>query len=189
GDRASDRGCARRDDLDRQPPVRRSCGDDRAAGDGRGDDAPARRSAGGGGARQDNAETEGDAMNGVLVVDNKELMRDSVSTMLARAGMNVRVAADAPTALKMIAGKRPDCILSDLKMPGMTGIELLAEVRKVDERLPVILMTAFATVQTAVEAMKQGAFDYITKPFDGDELVMTVRRALEHAALLRENAV
>jgi len=125
----------------------------------------------------------------VLVVDDKELMRDSVATTLARAGMQPAVACDGVSALKLIADQRPGAVITDLQMPGMTGLELLAEIKRIDEQLPVILMTAYATVQTAVQAMKTGAFDYITKPFEGDQLVAAVSRALEHARLVRENAV
>jgi len=125
----------------------------------------------------------------VLVVDDKELMRDSVATTLARAGMQPVVACDGVSALKLIADQRPGAVITDLQMPGMTGLDLLAEIKRIDEQLPVILMTAYATVQTAVQAMRTGAFDYITKPFEGDQLVAAVRRALEHARLVRENAV
>ena len=69
-------------------------------------------------------------------------------------------------------------------MPEMTGLELLAEIRKHDDQLPVVLMTAFGTVETAVAAMKQGAYDYITKPFSGDALLVTVERAIEHTRLV-----
>jgi two-component system response regulator HydG len=127
--------------------------------------------------------------NRVLVIDDKELMRDSISTMMARAGWTVQVAADGRTALKMLARQKPEAILTDLAMPGMDGIELLREIRRVDEHLPVVMMTAYATVQTAVDAMKQGAFDYLTKPFEGDELLLTMRRAIKHASLVKENAV
>ena len=72
-------------------------------------------------------------------------------------------------------------------MPKMTGIELLAEAKRLRPDMPVVLMTAFATVQTAVEAMKLGAYDYIQKPFDGDEIKLLVERTLEHSRLIREN--
>ena len=83
---------------------------------------------------------------------------------------------------------RFDLLISDLKMPKMTGIELLAEAKKIRPEMPVVLMTAFATVQTAVEAMKLGAYDYIQKPFDGEEIKLLVDRTLEHSRLVRENA-
>lgn len=125
----------------------------------------------------------------VLVVDDKEMMRDSVSSTLARAGFAVRTASDGRAALREIASKRPDAVVTDLSMPGMSGVDLLGEIRAFDEDLPVILMTAFGTVQTAVEAMKRGAFDYLTKPFEGDELLITIKRAIQHAGVVKENAL
>ncbi|CAN5704876.1 sigma-54 dependent transcriptional regulator [soil metagenome] len=125
----------------------------------------------------------------VLVVDDKEMLRDSVGSTLARAGMTVQTADGAEEALQKIAERRPDCVITDLKMPGMTGIDLLQELRKLDEEIPVVLMTAFATVETAVKAMRLGAFDYISKPFEGDQLIIAVKRACEHARLTKENAV
>ncbi len=128
-------------------------------------------------------------MSRVLVVDDKELMRDSVGATLRRAGLEVVCAGDGETALSLVSAKRPDAIVSDLRMPGMTGVQLAAKVREIDEDLPVILMTAYGTIETAVAAMKEGAFDYLTKPFEGDELIITVKRALRHAGLSRENAI
>lgn len=128
-------------------------------------------------------------MSRILVVDDKELMRDSVSTALARRGHTIVVAPSGIAALEKLAQRSPDVIVTDLQMPEMNGVELLREVRKADEQIPVILMTAFGTIENAVSAMKQGAFDYITKPFTGDELVLTVERALEHAALVKENQI
>ncbi|MFT3685814.1 MAG: sigma-54 dependent transcriptional regulator [Phycisphaerales bacterium] len=125
----------------------------------------------------------------VLVVDDKEMLRDSVGATLARAGMQVSTADGGEAALAAIARQRPDCVVTDLKMPGMDGIALIDAVRKLDDELPVILMTAFGTVETAVKAMKLGAFDYVTKPFEGDELIIAVKRAVEHGRLLRENAI
>ncbi|MBC7834736.1 MAG: sigma-54-dependent Fis family transcriptional regulator [Phycisphaerales bacterium] len=128
-------------------------------------------------------------MSMVLVVDDKELMRDSVGATLQRAGMSVVGASDGKGALEMIARRRPDVIVTDQKMPGMGGVELLEQVRQIHDDVPVIMMTAFGAVDTAVKAMKLGAFDYLTKPFEGDELIIAVKRAIEHGRLLRENAV
>lgn len=128
-------------------------------------------------------------MSLVLVVDDKDMLRDSVGSTLSRAGMQVVAVDSAQAALESIAARRPDCIVTDYKMPGMNGIELLEEIRKIDEELPVILMTAFATVENAVKAMKLGAFEYMTKPFEGDQLLIVVKRAIEHARVIRENAV
>lgn len=128
-------------------------------------------------------------MTRVLVVDDKEMMRDSVATTLARRGHTVVVASGGKAALDKIAERQPDVAITDLQMPEMDGLELLAEIRRVDEQLPVIFMTAYGSVETAVAALKQGAFDYVTKPFHGDELVAAVDRAIEHGRLLRENQV
>ncbi|MAC19128.1 MAG: hypothetical protein CMJ23_05495 [Phycisphaerae bacterium] len=123
----------------------------------------------------------------VLVVDDKEMMRDSVATILGRRGHAVVVAAGGEQALERIAEKRPDVVVTDLQMPGMSGLDLLAAIRRIDEDLPVVFMTAYGSVETAVEAMRDGAFDYVTKPFGGDELGISVERAVEHGRLRREN--
>lgn len=128
-------------------------------------------------------------MNMVLVVDDKEMMRDSVAGTLERAGLGVATAADGASALEQIGKRRPDCVVTDLRMPGQSGMDLLESIRKIDEDLPVILMTAFGTIETAVKAMKAGAFDYITKPFEGDELIIATKRAIQHGLVLRENGV
>ncbi|MCA9291803.1 MAG: sigma-54-dependent Fis family transcriptional regulator, partial [Phycisphaerales bacterium] len=128
-------------------------------------------------------------MNRILIVDDKEMMRDSVATTLARKGYTVVTAAGGRAALEKLEKRPPDVVITDLQMPEMNGIELLAEVARIDDQVPVIFMTAFGTVETAVEAMKQGAFDYITKPFSGDELLIAVERACEHGRLTRENQI
>ena len=126
-------------------------------------------------------------MNKVLVVDDKQMMRDSVTATLSRAGFGAIAAPDGATAIQMVMRHRPAAVITDLKMPEMDGIQLLSRIGEIDSRIPVVLMTAYATIDTAVSAMKQGAFDYIQKPFEGDQLVLTVRRAVEHYQLRREN--
>jgi DNA-binding NtrC family response regulator len=128
-------------------------------------------------------------MRTVLVVDDKEMMRDSVCVTLERAGFTVVTAADGAAALEAVARRRPDAVVTDMRMPQMTGIELLEKIRQIDDELPVVLMTAFGTIETAVKAMKLGAFDYLTKPFEGDELIIALKRAIEHRRLVRENAL
>ena len=124
----------------------------------------------------------------ILVVDDQEMMRDSLAATLAREGHEVVAAGDGPAAVaRLSAAARFDLLITDLKMPKMTGIELLAEAKQLRPEMPVVLMTAFATVQTAVEAMKLGAYDYIQKPFDGDEIKLLVERTLEHSRLSQEN--
>ena len=124
----------------------------------------------------------------ILVVDDQEMMRDSLVATLARDGHDVIAAGDGPVAVSRLSGPgRIDLLITDLKMPRMTGIELLQESKRLRPETPVVLMTAFATVATAVEAMKLGAYDYIQKPFDGDEIKHLVDRTLEHSRLVREN--
>src|SRR5271170_1458507 len=124
----------------------------------------------------------------ILVADDQEMMRDSLAATLARDGHEVIAAGDGPAAVgRLSAPGRLDLLISDLKMPKMTGIELLAEARRIRPDMPVVLMTAFATVATAVEAMKLGAYDYIQKPFDGEEIRLLIDRTLEHTRLVREN--
>src|SRR3954469_14282317 len=124
----------------------------------------------------------------IIVCDDQELMRDSLASTLAREGHEVTAAVDGAAALQRISSAKFDLLITDLKMPRLTGIELLAEAKKLRPEMPVIVMTAFATVQTAVEAMKLGAYDYIQKPFDGDEIKLLVDRTLEHNRLIKENA-
>lgn len=130
-------------------------------------------------------------MSTVLVVDDKEMLRDSVGQTLTRAGFGVVTAPDAASAVEIIAKRRPDAVVTDMKMPGPGGggLDLLEQARMIDDTLPFVVMTAFGTVETAVKAIKLGAFDYITKPFEGDELIIAVKRAIEHARLVRENEV
>ena len=126
-------------------------------------------------------------MSRILIVDDQEMMRDSLAATLARGGHEVVAANDGPVAITRLANTRFDLMITDLKMPKMTGIELLAEAKRLRPEMPVVVMTAFATVNTAVEAMKMGAYDYIQKPFDGEEIKLLVERTLEHNRLIREN--
>src|SRR5262245_13472299 len=128
-------------------------------------------------------------MSRILVIDDNEMMRYSVATTLVRKGHAVVVAADAKAALAKLAERAFEAVITDLQMPGMDGVELLNEIRRLDDQLPVVLMTAYGTVETAVAAMKSGAYDYISKPFSGDALLATVERALEHARLMKENSI
>src|SRR5688500_4516486 len=130
----------------------------------------------------------GSAMAKILIVDDQEMMRDSLAATLAREGHEVVACTDGPLAVARLGSTKFELMITDLKMPKMTGIELLQEAKKLRPEMPVVLMTAFATVATAVEAMKLGAYDYIQKPFDGDEIKHLVERTLEHNRLIKENA-
>jgi DNA-binding NtrC family response regulator len=123
----------------------------------------------------------------ILVCDDEEMIRDPLAAALAREGHEVVAVGDGPAALERLTGQRFDLLMTDLRMPRMTGIELLAEARKVRPEMPVVVMTAFATVETAVEAMKLGAYDYVQKPFDVERAMRVVEKALEYSRLVRDN--
>jgi len=120
----------------------------------------------------------------VLVVDDHAQARQSVADTLRCAGYTVHIAASAPEALNLLMGECCDVILTDLQMPGMNGLEFLRELSRRETGAQVIMMTAHASVGTAVEAMRHGAFDYVEKPFDADRLERLVERAMNHCRLL-----
>jgi DNA-binding NtrC family response regulator len=124
----------------------------------------------------------------ILVCDDQELMRDSLVGLLAREAYEVVAASDGAMAVSKLESGRFDLLITDLRMPRMGGMDLLVEARRIRPEMPVVLMTAFASVQTAVEAMKAGAYDYIQKPFEGDEIKLLVERTLEHSRLKIESA-
>ena len=126
-------------------------------------------------------------MANVLVVDDTQLMRESLETALSRAGHKVAPFASAEPALAELQIKNFDVVITDLKLPGMDGIELLEKVRQNCPDTQVVVVTAYGTVETAVEAMKLGAFDYIMKPFRAEEIEVVVSRALRHRELVIEN--
>ena len=123
----------------------------------------------------------------VLVVDDEPDMVENCVRILEPAGYECLTATDARRALAMLESERPDLLITDLKMPGTDGMELLQRAHKLDPALPVIVITAFATVESAVAAVKQGAFDYLAKPFSVDQLRVAVDRAVRHRGLQREN--
>jgi DNA-binding NtrC family response regulator len=122
----------------------------------------------------------------ILVVDDDLKMCELLYDVLVGEGFSVTTSGDSAKALKILEEKEFDLILTDLKMKGKDGLDLLNEAKKVAPETPVILMTAFGSVESAVKAMKMGAYDYVTKSGDTDELVMTVKRALEARLLRRE---
>lgn len=126
-------------------------------------------------------------MPGILVVDDEPLQREILKTILDDEGCETYVASSGEEALKIAKTFYPDVVLTDLKMEGMDGIGLLDKIQKEQIKPSIIIMTAHGTVSSAVEAMKKGAFDYLTKPLDKDVLLLTVRRAFERMELLREN--
>jgi len=122
----------------------------------------------------------------VLVVDDELNIREGSQRILSRTGFDVLTAANGLEALDLLKEKSIPIILLDLKMPGMDGMEVLKRIRQLDAEILVIVITGFATVETAIEAMKQGAYDFIPKPFEPEQLRIVVRRAAEKLQLTRE---
>lgn len=126
-------------------------------------------------------------MSRILVVDDEQSMRDFLSIMLKKEGYDVVTAENGRGALKAIQAEIFDLVITDVKMTGIDGIEVLKTVKEVSPETVVIMITAFATAETAVEAMKLGAYDYITKPFKVDEIKLVIQKALEKRHLRKEN--
>lgn len=126
-------------------------------------------------------------MEPILLVEDKNELRAMLRKALERAGYAVEDVGDGATAVSKIRARRYLLVLTDLKLPGKTGIEILRESKQADPSIPVLLVTAFGSVEEAVTAMKEGAFDFIQKPVDLDHLKLLVKRAVEQQALLREN--
>jgi DNA-binding NtrC family response regulator len=124
----------------------------------------------------------------ILVVDDEEAQRKVLSGFLRKKGFDVIQAGSADAALAEARGRTIDLVLTDLRMPDRDGLALLDELHHLNPEVPAVVMTAFGTIQTAVDAMKRGAADYLTKPIDLDELEVLVARVLERRALLSENA-
>jgi len=123
----------------------------------------------------------------ILVIDDEEIMREILDTLLTREGYRVHLAASGEEGIELAKSTPFDAAIVDVMMPGIGGIGTLDELRKIDEDLPVLMVTAFASVETAIAAMKLGAFDYINKPFKNDEVLVVVRNAVERRLLKAEN--
>jgi DNA-binding NtrC family response regulator len=123
----------------------------------------------------------------ILIVDDEESVRDSLYNWFIEDGYRVEVAENANRALAILESDSFDIILADIKMPGMDGLEMLRRIKILKSESIVIVMTAFATVDTAVQALKDGAFDYVTKPFDPDDLSHLIRNASKQIILSDEN--
>lgn len=123
----------------------------------------------------------------LLIVDDEESVRDSLLNWFTEDGYRTTAAENAAKALQMVESDNFDIILADIKMPGMDGLEMMKRIRLIKPDSIIIVMTAFATVDTAVRALKEGAFDYITKPFDPDDLTHLIRNASRQISLAEEN--
>ena len=125
----------------------------------------------------------------ILIVDDEEIVRESLSSWLREDGYRVDTAPDGPAALEKAKAQRWAILLVDLKMPGMDGLQVLEAVKKIQPDAALVIMTAYATVDTAVNAMKYGAYDYLVKPFDPEEMSLMIERIVQQQALVREATV
>jgi two-component system, NtrC family, response regulator PilR len=123
----------------------------------------------------------------ILVVDDERSMREFLEILFRKEGYGVATAGDVEEALLALESDDFDLVISDIQMPGRSGLDLLRAAREVQPEAPVIMITAFATTETAIEAMKEGAYDYVTKPFQVDEIRLVVEKALEKKLLAAEN--
>ena len=127
-------------------------------------------------------------MKSVLVVDDEKSMREFLSIFLKQEGYDVKCASSGREAIGLINNKiKFDVVITDIKMPGLSGVEVLKKINSLNVNTPVIMITAYASNETALEAIEQGVYDYITKPFNIDEMRIIIKRALEKKKLLDEN--
>ena len=126
-------------------------------------------------------------METILIVDDEKNYLVVLEALLGPEGYEILTADNARNAIRLIEESELDLVITDIKMPGISGMELLEEAKKIAPDLPIIMMTAYGTIEMAVEAMKKQAYDYITKPFQNEELKLTVKKALENYRLIKEN--
>lgn len=126
-------------------------------------------------------------MSMVFVIEDDPELREVMATILRVEGYEYETFPEGKSAIKRFSENPADLVLTDLKLPEMNGLEILKEIKGLEPNIPVIVITAFGTTESAVEALKNGAYDYIQKPFDVDELKLTIRKALESTSLRREN--
>jgi two-component system nitrogen regulation response regulator NtrX len=123
----------------------------------------------------------------ILIVDDERRVRESIRSILQDEGYSVLEAADGPEGLGKAAADKPDCVLLDIWMPGMDGIEVLTSLKQMDPDLPVVIMSGHGNIETAVKASKLGAYDFLEKPLSIDKLILVIRNALSQRSLLEEN--
>ncbi len=116
----------------------------------------------------------------VLIVDDEKLMRISLESQLKKEGYNVKSMDNALDGLKLVKSEEYDVVVTDLRLSGMSGMDFLKEIKKYNQEIIVVIMTAYGTLESAVSAIKEGAYDYIAKPFSTDELIIKLQRALHH---------
>jgi DNA-binding NtrC family response regulator len=124
-------------------------------------------------------------MGAILIVDDDPRLRQSFEKLLTAEGHTVWTAPDGETALRLVQAHSPDMVIMDIRMPGMSGLDTFKAMHKIDPKLPVIIMTAFGTTETAIETTKLGAFDYVLKPFDIPDILALIDKALEAGRFMR----
>jgi DNA-binding NtrC family response regulator len=124
----------------------------------------------------------------ILVVDDEHLIRWSLEQNLKKQGYEVLTAGSGEDALRLVREEAPDLVLLDIQLPGINGLEVLEKIKDQDDEIIVIMVTALGVLETAVKAMRSGAYDYLNKPFNLDELAIVIRKALETGELRREVA-
>lgn len=123
----------------------------------------------------------------ILIVDDEMIMRDSLTAWLEEDDFNPITAESGMQALEILDKDKPEVILLDIKMPRMDGITLLKKLKEKYEDIPVVIITAYATIENAVESMKEGAYDYVMKPFPPEKISYLLKRIIEHQKLIKEN--
>ncbi len=123
----------------------------------------------------------------ILIIDDDEIARDVIVSLLSKEGFSVKSARDGIEGIATLKMNNFDLVITDLKMPGADGIEVLKEAKRIDPKIAVVILTAYGTLDNALEAIRLGAFDYITKPFKLQELLFVVENAMKTAELIREN--
>lgn len=124
-------------------------------------------------------------MNTILIIDDDDQLRKSFHKLLQEEGYTVRTAASGEEGVRMVATELPDLVILDIRLPGMNGLEVFEKIHDVEPKMPVIMMTAYGTTETAIEATKRGAFDYVLKPFDIPEMLVVIEQALEAGRFMR----
>jgi DNA-binding NtrC family response regulator len=125
----------------------------------------------------------------ILIIDDQRSLVDSLKKLLAQEGHTVDTAARGEKGLEKLTSKPPDLVLLDLMLPGIKGMEVLSRIQKADPLIPVVIMTGFGTTETAIEAIKQGAFDYVTKPFEFPDMLKLVEKAIEAGQKMKSQVV
>ncbi len=124
-------------------------------------------------------------MSTILIIDDDDQLRISFERLLKEEGYHIRTAASGEAGIRLLRESIPDLIILDVRLPGMNGLETFRQIHQIEQKLPVIIMTAFGTTETAIEATKMGAFDYVIKPFDIPQMLATIRQALEAGRFMR----